>query len=310
MLSKDWSTDAIELLQPGSGIFPDFSLPYTEATTTLFNPPNSYSDYQIQKLCKSLKKYRHLTDESEQTNFAVLCHEVLVIAGPVPSTITESATPLTFDPAPSPDGHVKLSLRKGFSSPRRDRIRKRLEFVSKGKFEMKRKYFAQMKDLNARHHKTVKVKYLNQVIKRKDAIIVKLKKKLVVDSLRQELTTTRIQIAVLTRKHQRLKLYWQCTRTSTSEPIAGNTSKLHHKLQYKNTVIQHLRMRFLCWRKQLKSCSVAVRDHCKTFLPETQMFVYDAIINHVPTRNVPILLENCGPAIWTYDGHCAPSHNH
>jgi len=49
MLSKDWSTDAIELLQPGSGIFPDFSLPYTEATTTLFNPPNSYSDVSITK---------------------------------------------------------------------------------------------------------------------------------------------------------------------------------------------------------------------------------------------------------------------
>ncbi|KAK2140231.1 hypothetical protein LSH36_1428g00006 [Paralvinella palmiformis] len=212
--------------------------------------------------CKLVKKFRHLTDESEHTNFAVLCHEVLVIAGLVPSTITESATPLTCDPVPSSDGHVKLSLRKGFSSPRRDRIRKRLEFVSKGKFEMKRKYVAQMKDLNARHHKTVKVKYLNQVIKRKDVIIVKLKK-LVVDSLCQELTTTKIQLAVLMRKHRRLKLYRQCTRTSTSEPIAGNTSKLHHKLQYKDTVIRHLIMRFLCWRKQLKSCSVAVRDHCR-----------------------------------------------
>ncbi|KAK2170435.1 hypothetical protein LSH36_3g30044 [Paralvinella palmiformis] len=199
----------------------------------------SLYSYQIKKLCKLLKKFRHLTDESEHTNFAVLCHEVLVIAGPVPSTITESATPLTCDPAPSSDGHVKLSLRKGFSSPRRDRIRKRLEFVSKGKFEMKRKYVAQMKDLNAQHHKTVKVKYLNQVIKRKDVIIVKLKK-LVVDSLHQELTTTKIQLAVLMRKHRRLKLYRQCTRTSTSEPIAGNTSKLHHELQYKDTVIRHL----------------------------------------------------------------------
>jgi len=53
--------------------------------------------YQVQKLCKSLKKYRHLTDESEHTNCAVLCHEVLVIVGPVPSTITESATPLTCE---------------------------------------------------------------------------------------------------------------------------------------------------------------------------------------------------------------------
>ncbi|KAK2139510.1 hypothetical protein LSH36_1743g00001, partial [Paralvinella palmiformis] len=56
--------------------------------------------YQVKKLCKSLEKFR-------------------------------SATPLTWDPAPSPNEHVKLSLRKGFSSPRRDRIRERLEFVAK-----------------------------------------------------------------------------------------------------------------------------------------------------------------------------------
>ncbi|KAK2140232.1 hypothetical protein LSH36_1428g00020 [Paralvinella palmiformis] len=164
--------------------------------------------------CKLVKKFRHLTDESEHTNFAVLCHEVLVIAGLVPSTITGSATPLTCDPVPSSDGHVKLSLRKGFSSPHRDRIRKRLEFVSKGKFEMKRKYVAQMKDLNARHHKTVK--YLNQET---------------VEKL-------------------------QC---SSSGPL---------------------------------------QKEGKTFLPETRMFVYDAIISHVMTRNVQILLgkfaQRCG----------------
>jgi len=72
--------------------------------------------YQVKKLCKSLEKFRYLTDESEYTNFVVLCHEALVIAGTVPSTITRSATPLTWDPAPSPNEHVKLSLRKGFSS--------------------------------------------------------------------------------------------------------------------------------------------------------------------------------------------------
>lgn len=51
MLSKfrDWSTDASELFQPGCGIFPEFSPRYTEATTTLFNSPNSCSDTSMTK---------------------------------------------------------------------------------------------------------------------------------------------------------------------------------------------------------------------------------------------------------------------
>ncbi|KAK2156203.1 hypothetical protein LSH36_219g02010 [Paralvinella palmiformis] len=79
---------------------------------------------------------------SEYTKFVVLCHEVLPIPGPVPSIITgssTSATPSTHEPALSPAGPLKLSLRKGFSSPCLDHIThigRRLEFASRGKVEM------------------------------------------------------------------------------------------------------------------------------------------------------------------------------
>ena len=51
MLSKfrDWSTDASELLEAGCGIFPDYLPPKSNATATLFNPPNSCSDANITK---------------------------------------------------------------------------------------------------------------------------------------------------------------------------------------------------------------------------------------------------------------------
>ena len=51
MLSKfrDWSTDASELLEAGCGIFPDYLPPKSDATATLFNPPNSCSDANITK---------------------------------------------------------------------------------------------------------------------------------------------------------------------------------------------------------------------------------------------------------------------
>ena len=51
MLSKfrDWSTVASELLEAGSGIFSEYLPPKSDATATLFNPPNSCSDANITK---------------------------------------------------------------------------------------------------------------------------------------------------------------------------------------------------------------------------------------------------------------------
>ena len=42
---------------------------------------------------------------------------------------------------------------------------RRLDFVSKSKAEMQKKYLMKLKESRAKHHKTEKMKCLNQVIK-------------------------------------------------------------------------------------------------------------------------------------------------
>ena len=131
--------------------------------------------------------------------------ELSSLAGSAPST---SARPGPFEPAsPTADQPLasprprKLSLRKGFSSPRRERIKRRLDFVSKGKAEMQKNYLMKLIETRAKQEKTEKVKCLNQVIKRKDATIQKLKLKLVDDSVHQDLIATKSELAALKRKH-------------------------------------------------------------------------------------------------------------
>ena len=300
--------------------------------------PSSYR-YQVQKLCKTLEKFRHLTGGTEFVKFVALCCEVFTPVGPVPSISAESAPSTSVEPAPSMSTEPipsmstepelsslagsapstsagpgpfepasptadqplasprprKLSLRKGFSSPRRERIKRRLDFVSKGKAEMQKKYLMKLKEMKAKQQKTETVKRLNHVIKRKDATIQKLKLKLVDDSVHQDLIATKSELAVLKRKHRRLKLYRQCKRASTPASVDEDVARLHRELRSKDAVIRHLENRILLLEETIEELQCRtpgpLQKEGKTFPPETRMFVYDAIVNHVPTRSVPTLLS-------------------
>ena len=76
--------------------------------------------------------------------------------------------------------------------------------------------------------------------------------------------------------------------------IAGNISKLHHELHYKDIAIRHLENEIFVLEETVEklqcSSSGPLQKEGKTFSPETRMFVHVAINNHVQTRNVPSLL--------------------
>ncbi|KAK2182827.1 hypothetical protein NP493_334g00007 [Ridgeia piscesae] len=152
-----------------------------------------------------------------------------------------------------------------------------------------------LKELRAKHHKTEQVKCLHQVIKQTDAVMKKLKMKLVGDSVHQELIAMETELATRKQKHRRLKLYQQCKRIGMPTPIYGNIAKLHRELHSKDAVILHLENKNLELEdiiEQLQCCSSGpLQKESKTFPQETSMFLYEAIVNHVPTRSVPILLN-------------------
>ena len=161
----------------------------------------------------------------------------------------------------------------------------------KGKAEMQKKYLIKLKEMRERQQKTEKVKRLNQVIKRNDATIQKLKLMLVY----QDLIATKSELAALKRKHRRLKLYRQCKRASTPTLVDEDVARLHRELRSKDAVIRHLENKILMLEETIEELQCQspgpLQKEGKTFPPETRMFVYDAIVNHVPTRSVPTLLS-------------------
>ena len=160
---------------------------------------------------------------------------------------------------------------------------------------MQKKYLIKLKEMRERQQKTENVKRLNQVIKRNDAPIQKLKLMLVDDSVYQDLIATKSELAALKRKHRRLKLYRQCKRASTPTLIDEDVARRHCELRSKDAVIRHLENKILMLEETIEELQChspgPLQKEGKTFPPETRMFVYDAIVNHVPTRSVPTLLS-------------------
>ena len=78
------------------------------------------------------------------------------------------------------------------------------------------------------------------MIKQTDAVMKKLKMKLVDDNVHQELIATEIELATRKQKHRRLELYQQCKHIGMPTPIYGNIAKLHRELHSKDAVILHL----------------------------------------------------------------------
>jgi len=69
--------------------------------------PSSYR-YQVQKLCKTLEKFRYVTGGTEFVKFVALCCEVFTPTGPVPLISAESAPSTSVEPAPSMSAEPEL----------------------------------------------------------------------------------------------------------------------------------------------------------------------------------------------------------
>ncbi|KAI0229011.1 hypothetical protein LSAT2_020556 [Lamellibrachia satsuma] len=71
--------------------------------------------------------------------------------------------------------------------------------------------------------------------------------------------------------------------------------KLHRELQMKDAVIRHLENEILLLEETVEMLQGGspgpLREEGKTFSHETRMFVCDAILSNVSTRNIPILLN-------------------
>lgn len=197
-------------------------------------------------------------------------------------------------------------------TPRKAKMCKRLEFVAKMRSSEKRKYAKRLKALKSQLdvERLAKIKYLHQDIKRKkhsmrlkDAQIALLKKQLKEAKCRTchcDNAETGSALVKLRRSHERLKKARSRKRQSHGDKDFVSVEdhwKLKRELSRKDEVISSLENRLLeqeeiveqLTRKDEKK--LTKKDE-KTYSLDTRMKVYDCIVNQVPTKSIPLVIES------------------
>ena len=146
------------------------------------------------------------------------------------------------------------------------------------------------------------VKRLNQTIKRKNIQVQKLQEKLSLtaeNSYSPSVHELRKELSVVKRKHRRLKAYdkikTECLLCTTADE---ELAQMADKVKSRDATIRMLENENIELEDmvdKLKTTGSADTKICQKegnmFTTETRMFVYDALINHVPNTSIPKLLQ-------------------
>ena len=148
------------------------------------------------------------------------------------------------------------------------------------------------------------MKYLNQDISRKKAALLKnveqihiLRKKLAQpqDENGEELATTRKKLKAMSKKCKRLtkekansSVSLSCNYIAMSQFI-----ELQEKLRKKDETVGGMEDKILTLEDAIKSLNEesSMEKEGKTYSMDMRFHVYDLLVNNVPTKNIPILIE-------------------
>ncbi|XP_023819113.1 uncharacterized protein LOC105357363 isoform X2 [Oryzias latipes] len=220
------------------------------------------------------------------------------------SEVTAEEEPCTSSTPPTA---VRTSQRTPLT-PGCKKIKKRLAFVMKTKSEMKKKYCESVKSLQVKlkSSSVQQLKYLNQDVKRKKQIIAK--KNNIISLLRKEiksgpdmeqLESLRKRLSYEKKKNLQLRKYRKSKRVAETS-VCGESDDSQHFTAAATVKLQSRRIRELENENLIlqdriealtnKPCQIFERDG-KIYPFDLRMVVYDHILNNVPTRSVPILIE-------------------
>ena len=159
---------------------------------------------------------------------------------------------------------------------------------------MQQSHLLKVKSLREKLKQTPTVKRLNQVIRRKQYTNDRLRRKQRGNDLHRQLVAAKSALALMKRKHRRLQLYHGRKSTATATPT-NEVFELRDALKATNANVGHLENKNLMLQEEIESLHASgtpsLEKEGKTFPPQIRMLVYDAIVHHVPTNHVPLLLK-------------------
>lgn len=303
------------------------------------------TDNDMKPLIKKYENFRHLSREKEKQDYVEFCDQPFtsfrvqpaapnstenpntctvqavspnINHGPSTSSSCEPTTPDVDIPSPDVSSSGSARLRSYNVSPRKLKLKQRLNFVSQKRSCERKQYKKRTKELKQKVNisKVIKVKYLNQNIKRKndsldkrDATIASLKAQ--IQQLKQQQATPNKGICVsdpsseeklkkITRTHKRLKEANKQKRKKKRDTVS---KEKYMKLKQQFDAIDQLNKKYendICeLRERLEETDKEKLDNekvtkvdGKSYNSETRLFVFDCIVNQVPTQNIPTLMES------------------
>nr|XP_054769676.1 uncharacterized protein LOC129277538 [Lytechinus pictus] len=255
---------------------------------------------QMPEVCAPLPD---LPEPSESTESQVHHDEPMVSSSEQPHNVTEEAqTPVKDDDVSLP-GHsgsadsgplhspssIRSSKRKQPATPRKRKLKERLQFVTQSKSEMKERYKLKVSTLRSlvNYQQINKIKRLNQTIARKNRQIKEAKAQVALE-VQEEMNKYKKRSKNAQRRHKRACLKTKSAIVETRMQSVSECNDLKKKLQELRHNVQKLENDILITEESLEvGSAVQFQKEGKTYSDEMRMSVYDHVVNNVPTSTSP-----------------------
>ncbi|XP_013393414.1 uncharacterized protein LOC106161101 [Lingula anatina] len=284
---------------------------------------------------KTLDKFKKLTEPKEFETFHSICHEHFqLLTDPMdyPSTSSghamssvarndpdDNSVPCTVDNLlitrqsshaqdtpenlPSePSSSFTTRSSTELLTPRKARMRKQLKFLTSSSAEMRKKLKGDIKELKQKM-KTPK-RVINQaigrkieIIKKKDATIRDLKRKLHSDEMYIKFAKTKAELHKTQNTHYNLLKYREKKKRVPTVPLY-KYKKLLSKLKEKEETIKNLEHENLLLQETVDELqanpTISNKQDLKTYSSSAGRKVFVCIVNKVPTASIPVIMEELG----------------
>ena len=247
---------------------------------------------------QTLDKYKNLSNANQLQVFDDICRKKFsfdVHASPSASASKPGTSKVPC--AKSPEKPKPKSPKKTRQTEKCKSCRNYRTTLKNMELKYKQKQLG-AKNMTANKKKKNAVKVLNQTIKRRDAKIQQLKETFEASTVGQDLLNTKSALSSVEKKHKKLKRANKIKKAGLtkrlSEEFEQTKSALKSQLAEKDKEICSLQHENLVLEEQvrgLQAQSKEVKADGKSFSSNMRMMVFDAVINQVPTNNIPKLLE-------------------
>ena len=248
---------------------------------------------------QTLDKYKNLSNANQLQVFDDICRKKFsfdVHASPSASASKPGTSKVPC--AKSPEKPKPKSPKKTRQTEKCKSCRNYRTTLKNMELKYKQKQLG-AKNMTANKKKKNAVKVLNQTIKRRDAKIQQLKETFEASTVGQDLLNTKLALSSVEKKHKKLKRANKIKKAGLtkrlSEEFEQTKSALKSQLAEKDEEICSLQHENLVLEEQvrgLQAQSKEVKADGKSFSSNMRMMVFDAVINQVPTNNIPKMLES------------------